>query len=275
MAKVAGITARSMFFALSKLLGFFALPSNTLIAIGLLGLVLLCTRYTRLASWLIVTSVVLIAIAGLSPLGNALILPLEQRFPSWDASRGAPQGIVLLGGMVIPDVSAARGSVSLNDAAERITATAELARRYPDARIIMTGGSSALIFEEGAEAAFAVQQLVALGVAHDRITAEEQSRNTIENAVFSRLIADPKPGERWLLVTSAYHMPRAMAVFRAADFPVEAYPVDWRTLGSADLVRPFASLSEGLRRTDTAVHEWVGLFVYWLTGKTRTLFPAP
>jgi len=264
-----------MFFTLSKLLGFFALPSNFLIAIGILGLVLLCTRFMRLASWLIVTSLVLIAILGLSPLGNALILPLEDRFPPWDASHGPPDGIILLGGMISPDVSAARGTVALNEAAERITATAELARRYPNARIIVTGGSSALIFDEGPEAPFAVRQLQALGVAHDRITAEEQSRNTIENAVFSRLIANPKPGQRWLLVTSAYHMPRAMAVFRAADFPVEAYPVDWRTRGPADLLRPFGSLGDGLRRTDTAVHEWVGLFVYWLTGKTRILFPAP
>ncbi len=264
-----------MFFTLSKLLGFFALPSNLLISIGVLGLILLCTRFTRLASWLIVTSLVLLVVAGLSPLGNALILPLEQRFPPWDAARGAPDGIVLLGGMISPDVSEARGAVALNEAAERITVTAELARRYPNARIIMTGGSGALIFDEGSEAMFAVRQLEALGVAHDRITAEEQSRNTIENAVFSRLIVNPKPGERWLLVTSAYHMPRAMGVFRAADFPVEAYPVDWRTRGPADLVRPFLSLSDGLQRTDTAAHEWVGLFAYWITGKTTALFPGP
>ena len=128
------------------------------------------------------------------------------------------------------------------------------------------------MFDEGVEAPFAVRQLEALGVARDRITAEEQSRNTIENAVFARLIANPKPGERWLLVTSAYHMPRAMAAFRAAGFPVEAYPVDWRTRGSNDLVRPFASLSEGLRRTDTAVHEWIGLFAYRLSGKTELIF---
>lgn len=264
-----------MFFSLSKILGFFAYPSNVLIAIGLLGLVLLLTRFTRLASWLIVTSLVLIAVAGLSPLGNALILPLEQRFPPWDASRGPPDGIVLLGGMISPDVSAARGAVALNEAAERITVTAELARRYPNARIVLTGGSNALIFDEGVEAVFAVRQLEALGVAHDRIAAEEQARNTIENAVFSRLVANPKPGERWLLVTSAYHMPRAMAVFRAAGFPVEAYPVDWRTRGPIDMVRPFASLGDGLRRTDTAVHEWAGLLAYRLTGKTADLFPAP
>jgi uncharacterized SAM-binding protein YcdF (DUF218 family) len=117
--------------------------------------------------------------------------------------------------------------------------------------------------------------LEALGVAAERITAEEQSRNTIENAVFSRLLANPKPGERWLLVTSAYHMPRAMAAFGAAGFAVEAYPVDWRTRGPIDAFRPFSSLGDGLRRTDTAMHEWVGLLTYRLTGKTAALFPGP
>jgi uncharacterized SAM-binding protein YcdF (DUF218 family) len=264
-----------MFFTLSKIFGFFTVPSNLLMGIGLIGLVLLCTRYTRLASWLIVTSLVLIAIAGLSPLGNALILPLEQRFPAWDASRGPPDGIVMLGGAISPNVSAARGGVALNEAAERLTATAELARRYPNARIILSGGSNTLVFDEEIEAVFAVRQLEALGVARERITAEEQSRNTIENAVFSRLIANPKPGERWLLVTSASHMPRAIASFRAAGFPVDAYPVDWRTRGPIDAVVPFSSLSDGLQRTDTAVHEWIGLVAYKLSGKTAELFPAP
>ncbi len=264
-----------MFFTLSKILGFFALPSNLLMTIGLVGLVLLLTRFTRLASWLVVTSLVLIAVAGWSPLGNALILPLEQRFPPWDASRGPPDGIVILGGAIAEDVSAARGAVALNEAAERLTVGAELARRYPNARIVFSGGNSSLIFEGGAEATFAVRQLLALGVAHERITAEEQSRNTIENAVFSRLIANPRPGECWLLVTSAYHMPRAMAAFRAAGFPVEAYPVDWRTRGSIDAAWPSASLGDGLRRTDTAVREWIGLVAYRLAGKTAELFPSP
>ena len=264
-----------MFFTLSKILGFFAAPSNLLISIGILGLILLCTRFTRLASWLIVTSLVLLAIAGLSPLGNALIIPLEERFPPWDSSRGAPDGIIVLGGAISPSVSAARGEVALDEAAERITATAELARRYPNARIIFSGGSGSLLYDEGPEAPYAVRQLLALGVDHDRITAEEQSRNTLENAAYSLLLANPKPGERWLLVTSAYHMPRAIAAFRAVGFAVDPYPVDWRTRGPADLVRPFSSLAEGLRRTDAAVREWIGLLVYWLTGKSTTLFPAP
>jgi uncharacterized SAM-binding protein YcdF (DUF218 family) len=264
-----------MFFALSKIAGFFALPANLLMAIGIAGLVLLCTRFRRLASWLLVTSVVFIAIAGWSPLGNVLILPLEQRFAPFDPSRGPPDGIVVLGGAIAPAVSAARGVVALNEAAERLTVTAALAHRYPKARIVFSGGSNAVFSDAIAEAPFAVDELEALGVAPDRITAEEQSRNTIENAVFSRLVAQPKPGERWLLVTSAYHMPRAVAAFRAAGFPVEAYPVDWRTRGPIDALVPFASLSDGLARTDAAVHEWIGLLTYRLSGRTKELFPAP
>jgi len=264
-----------VFFVLSKVIGFFALPSNLLIAIGVAGLVLLCTRFTRLASWLVVTSVALLAIVGLSPLGNALMLPLEQRFPPWDASRGAPDGIVVLGGAISLDVSAARGAVEFNESAERIIAAVELARRYPNARIVFSGGNNSLLASDAVEAAFAVREFQALGIAHERITAEEQSRNTIENAVLSRLIANPQPGERWILVTSAYHMPRAMAAFRAAGFPIEAYPVDWRTRGPIDALAPFKSVADGLGRTDTAVREWVGLVAYRLSGKTAELFPGP
>src|SRR6516164_8460824 len=235
-----------MFFVLSKTLGLFMAPSNLMVALGLIGIALLFTRFRRLASWLIVTSLVLIVFAGYSSLGNILMLPLEQRFPPWDLSRGAPDGIVVLGGSVIPEIAAARGDDSgLNESAERLTAAVELARKYPDARIIFTGGNSSLFENAPSEAAVAFHQLTALGVAPDRITAEEQARNTIENAVFSRLIAQPKPGERWLLVTSAFHMPRAIAVFRAAGFPVEAYPVDYRTRGPADATRLFRSVADG------------------------------
>ena len=264
-----------MFFVLSKTIGYLAMPSNLLMAIGLIGLVLLFTRFRRLASWLIVTSLVLIAVFGYSPLGRILLLPLEERFPPWDASRGAPDGIVVLGGAISPDISVARGVIALNGAAERVTVTAELARRYPNARIIFTGGTSSLDPTAPLEAPLAVKEFEALGVAHERITAEEQSRNTVENAVFSRLLADPKPGERWLLVTSASHMPRAIAAFRAAGFAVEAYPVNWHTRGSDDALELFTSFVGGLAMTDYAVHEWMGLVVYRLTGKTSELFPAP
>jgi uncharacterized SAM-binding protein YcdF (DUF218 family) len=264
-----------MFFILSKVLGVFASLSNLVIGLGLLGVLLLGTRLARVGRFLTVASLIALAVIGLSPLGNVLIIPLEDRFPPWDDTRGAPDGIVVLGGAITPDVSAARGEVALNEAAERVTAAVALARRYPAARIIYSGGTAALIFPEGSEAASAVRLFESLGIPQARIIAEEQSRNTVENAVFSLLLAMPQPGERWLLVTSGYHMPRAMGVFRRAGFPVEAYPVDWRTRGPQDALRPFSTLGSGLERADTAAREWVGLLIYWLTGRSAVLFPGP
>jgi uncharacterized SAM-binding protein YcdF (DUF218 family) len=264
-----------MFFYASKVLGFFAIPSNLIILLGIVGALLLRTRFARAGSGLVVGSLVLLAVIGLSPVGNALIVPLEDRFPPWDDRRGAPHGIVVLGGAISPDVSHVRNTVALNEAAERLTVVAELAKRYPDARIIFSGGSAALLFEERPEAEYALRLLESLGVPPGRVVAESKSRNTVENARFSRELAQPKPGERWLLVTSAYHLPRSVGVFRQAGFPVEAYPVDWRTRGSADILRPFATLGDGLRRTDTAVREWVGLVAYWLSGRSSELFPGP
>jgi uncharacterized SAM-binding protein YcdF (DUF218 family) len=263
-----------MFFVLSKVLGFFAIPSNLVISMGLFGLLLLPTRFVRAGRRLTVASVVVLALIGLSPLGNALILPLEQRFPAW-AGQGAPDGIVVLGGAVSTDVSAARNVVALNESAERMTVVAALARRYPNARLVFTGGSGALLFRDGTEAEFAVRLFETFGIARDRVITDDQSRNTAENAIFSRRLANPKPGETWLLVTSGYHMPRAVGIFRQHGFPVEAYPVDWRTRGMQDVVRPFFTMGDGIRRTDTAVREWVGLLIYWLTGQSSELFPGP
>jgi uncharacterized SAM-binding protein YcdF (DUF218 family) len=264
-----------MFFVLSKVLGFFAVPSNLVISIGLLGLVLLATRFHRAGRRLAFASLVTLAVLGLSPVGNALMLPLEERFPPWDPGRGAPHGIIVLGGSISPDVSAARSEVALNESAERMTVAATLAQRYPAARILFTGGNGALMQDEMAEAEFALRLFASFGIARGRILVEDRSRNTIENAVFSKRIAQAMPGERWLLVTTAYHMPRAVGAFRKVSFAVEPYPVDWRTNGRADLLRPFQAVSSGLQRTDTAVREWVGLAVYWLTGRSSALFPGP
>jgi uncharacterized SAM-binding protein YcdF (DUF218 family) len=264
-----------MFFVLAKILGFFAAPSNVLIVLGLLGVALMATRWRRGGRRLAVFSLVLLAIAGLSPIGNAVILPLEDRFPPWDASRGAPVGIICLGGALETIVSPARGEVSLNEAAERMTAIAELARRFPEARIVFSGGSGRLIYGGTTEAELAARLFASFGIARDRILLEDKSRDTLENARFTKALVQPKAGERWLLVTSAYHMPRAVGLFRAEGFPVEAFPVDYRTRGAIDMLRPFSMLGDGLRRTDTAVREWIGLIVYRLSGRTNALFPGP
>src|ERR1700704_914427 len=157
-------------YVLSKIAGFFVVPSNLIILVGIGGVLLLWTRFA--GRRLLVASVVLLAVAGLSPLGNMLILPLEQRFPAWDASRGGPDGIVVLGGAVTADIAAARNDVALNDAAERMTATVELARRYPNARIIFSGGDGSLVYG-GNESDGALRLFERLGLAPGRVEVED------------------------------------------------------------------------------------------------------
>ena len=264
-----------MFFLLSKTLGTMLLPVNFLIGAGVLGAILLVTRYAVLGRKLLATSAVLLALCGFSPVGKLLILPLEQRFPPWDPSRGAPDGIVVLGGGIEPDLSAAHGRPILDHSGDRLVAAAELARQYPNARIVYSGGNANLVGDDSAkEADYALSMLESLGVAKARLTAERLSRNTVENAEFVKTIANPKEGERWLLVTSAFHMPRSIGLFRRAGFKVEAYPVDWRASPSQAL--SFSSVAmNGLERTEVAMREWIGLAAYRLTGKTDDFLPGP
>jgi uncharacterized SAM-binding protein YcdF (DUF218 family) len=263
-----------VFFFLSKTLGLILLSVNFLIGIGVLGALLLLTRRAALGRRLLAASVLLLALCGFSPLGKWLFLPLESRFPPWDASHGAPDGIIVLGGGINPDLSAARGLPVLTRSADRIVATAELARRYPQARIVYSGGSGNLVARNAKEADYALSVLEALGVAKERLTVDRLSRNTTENAEFVKALVKPREGEHWLLVTSAFHMPRSIGVFRKAGFPVEAYPVDWR-VSKVDVLSFSPLAIEGLELTHTAIREWIGLTVYWATGRTETFFPKP
>jgi uncharacterized SAM-binding protein YcdF (DUF218 family) len=264
-----------LFFVISKTLGIMLLPTNFMIGLGLIGMMLLATRFRRLGRRLMVVSLVLLAICAWSPLGKLVLYPLESRFPAWDASKGAPDGIIVLGGPLDADLSVAHGTAVISAAGDRVVAGAVLAHRYPNARLLYTGGSANLLSNDAKEADYAAELFEDLGIARSRLLMERNSRNTLENAEFSKTMANPKPGERWVMVTSAFHMPRAVGLFRKAGFAVEAYPVDWK-LGKGSGVFTFSNIAgDGLARIDPAVREWMGLIAYWLAGKTDALLPGP
>ncbi|WP_213286526.1 YdcF family protein [Bradyrhizobium sp. sGM-13] len=264
-----------MFFVLSKTLGFLLLPTNLLIGIGFVGAILLFTRFASLGRKLVIAAVLLLVICGLSPLGNLLLYPLEQRFPPWDGARGGPDGIIVLGASIEADLSTAHGTPVVRSSPDRLIAAAALAHRYPKARIVFSGGSAKLISNDAREADFAGAIFESLGIDKSRLIMERGSRNTQENAEFSKRLLAPKEGERWLLVTSAFHMPRSIGLFRKAGFAVEPYPVDWR-VGGCDDVFDFTNIAiDGLGRTDVAVREWMGLIAYRATGKIDELLPGP
>lgn len=264
-----------MFFFLSKTIGKMLLPTNFLIGLGVIGALLLATRWASRGRRLMVFSALMLAVCGFSPLGTWLLYPLESRFPPWDAARGAPDGIIILGGSIDADLSVAHGGAVVRSEADRIIAAAVLARQYPNARILFTGGSANLLSNDAREADYAGGLFESLGVAKARLIMERRSRNTQENVEFSKALVAPKSGERWLLVTSAFHMPRSVGLFRKAGFAVEPYPVDWRVGGRSDLLAFFSVADEGLGRTELALREWMGLIAYRASGKIDELLPGP
>jgi uncharacterized SAM-binding protein YcdF (DUF218 family) len=264
-----------MFFLLSKTIGALLVPSNFIIAIGAIGLILTSSRYQSVGRKLLACSVAALLVCGYIPIGKLLLVPLETRFPPWDAGDGEPAGIIVLGGGIDPVLSLARGTPAISSAGARIVVAAALARQYPHARLVYAGGNSDLLQKEEKEADVAAAVFESLGIARDRVRIERQSKNTEENVRLSKSLADPKPGERWLLVTSAFHMPRSIGIFRKAGFVVQPYPVDWKTAGWSDVLTIHSDFLTGLSLTDLAVHEWMGLLAYRITGRTSELLPSP
>lgn len=261
-----------MFFIASKALWFLAAPSALLILGALIG----AAYSSRLSGQLLAFAcLALLLVVGAAPLGALAIAPLENRFPAPPADLPAPYGIVVLGGAIDDDISRARGQTTFDEGAERLTETAILARRYPSARIVYSGGSNSLSGRPSSEAEEGRKLLVALGVDPQRVTIEPRSRNTDENARFTAAMVHPESGQTWLVVTSAFHMPRAMGLFRKAGFDAVAAPVDFRTEGQGRDWRLNANLPRGLELFDLAVHEWIGLAAYRLSGRIESFFPAP
>ena len=257
-----------MFFVLSKTLGIMLLPTNFLIGVGLLGAMLLATRWASLGRKLMVASIVLLAICGFSPLGNWLLYPLEQRFPPWDAARGAPDGIVVLGGSIDADLSAAHGGAVVTHAADRIIAAAALARRYPNARIVFSGGSANLISDDAAGSRLRRALFESLGISKERLTMERRSRNTQENAEFSKAMVDAEKRRAMAagdLGLSYAALGRPVSQGGICRRAVSGGLAGRRALRTSWRFRP--SPSRGWDAPTSRMREWIGLVAYWVTGK--------
>lgn len=265
-----------MFFVISKILWPLVSPVHLLLFASAIGaLAGAGQRFRHAGQAVALVCLAILLLAGVLPGAVLLIRPLEDRFPPPRENMAPPAGIVVLGGAILDDIGEARGEVTIGEGAGRLIEAAILARRYPDARIVFTGGSNSLIARVSKEGEQAKRLFVELGVAPERILLETRSRNTDENARFTRDLVSPQPGQIWLLVTSAYHMPRAMGVFRHAGFDVVAYPTDYNTFGDSRDWRLLSETPPRLRLFDIAVHEWIGLIAYRLAGKIDDWLPGP
>lgn len=259
-----------MLYVASKLLQGIFDPGNLLLILLAIGVWRLIASRRRQGMGLVVLVLIVGVAVAVVPVAELPLVPLEARFPVLRTLPDKVDGIVVLGGAVDPERTAEYGQVALNQAAARVTETLRLAQRYQTARIVLSGGIGGLLHEPITEAAATARLLTELGVARSRLVLEDRSRTTHENAVFSKQLVDPKPGEVWVLVTSAWHMPRAVGCFRKIGWPVVADPVDFEATR-----RLHISFIEGLNAVNKAEHEWLGLVGYYVAGWTSTLLPGP
>jgi uncharacterized SAM-binding protein YcdF (DUF218 family) len=260
-----------MLFVASKLFWAVAAPGNLLLLLLLAGLLAMALGRRRGFRLALAATLALAAVAVL-PLGQWLALPLEARFPQ-PKLPARIDGVIVLGGAVEPAITKAHGQVALNEAGARIVEAFILARQHPEAKLLLSGGNASIFPHPGEDEAEDTRRLfLALGIAPQRILVEGRSRNTYENALYSRALADPKPGGVWVLVTSAMHMPRAVGCFRRVGWNVLPYPVDFHTTAhpGVDFL-----LADHLGLMDLAAKEWVGLVAYRLLGRIDEVFPGP
>ncbi len=254
-------------FIAAKLLAFLTQPLAW-VALLMLAAVLLTPRRPKAGQRLGASAIALLLLLGWEPLPDALIRHLEAQHPALPPS-AKPQayaGVVVLGGALESGyVWTTPGQSALNDAAERMTEVLPLLRRQPGLQVLFTGGEGELFGGGLSEAGRAKQFFTSHGIPAQQLLYESASRTTFENALLSKAVPGVNPAAPWLLLTSAWHMPRAMATFRKTGWNVTAYPVDFR----AGLDTPLTqySMDQGAKKWKLALHEWLGLLAYRLSGK--------
>lgn len=260
-------------FVLSKILWVLGSPGSLLLISLCIGTLLLWTRWRRIGRTVLAATAAAMLLLTVLPVGRFVLTSLENRFPTLERLPDKIDGIIVLGGAVNQTITQARHQPSFNGSAERMTEFVALARLHPEARLVFSGGSALIFDTELKEAPVARAFFASMGMDVARIVFEDSSRNTYENALYTRDVMKPLPGETWVLITSAFHMPRAYGCFSRVGWKVLPYPVDYVTTGRYDL-SPGFSLLGGLSSLEFGIHEWLGMIVYRLLGYTDTWFPA-
>ena len=262
-----------MFFVVSKVFWVLAQPVSLTFLLGLLGWVLAAFGRKRLGLLAGGLGLLLLGVSAFTTSGALLIAPLEDRFQRPSVMPATVSTIVMLGGATSGRVSTRRQIAELSEAGDRLTETLRLSRLYPEARIVLSGGAGLLVPDGESEAQTAQRFFVDLGVDPARLVLEGESRNTDENAEMTKAMIGDVSGNL-VLVTSAFHMPRSVGIFRKVGLEVIPWPTDYRSAGNEtvgiDIVNPVLNVTT----TGVAIREWIGLLVYSWTGRTSELFPA-
>ena len=263
-----------MFPVLTRIFWLLVQPVTLAVLLLLLGW-LLSFRVKRLWSRIFLAlSLLIFLVTGFTTAGYLLIMPLENRFER-PAEPARIDGIVVLGGGMDGEVNDVRGGFELNRSGDRMVEAVRLALRHPEAKVVIAAGPAALAMEQEAEAYAAQRLFESFGIARERLILDDKSRNTEENAQFAKQLAGPDSGQTWLLVTSAFHMPRSVGLFRKASFSVVPWPADYLASGAEGVRFKIDQSPENIAVATIALREWAGLLGYWMVGKIDEVLPGP
>lgn len=262
----------NIFFYASKLIWILVSPDSLLLIFMLFSLVLFYTGKNKPAKYLLSITSSLFIIIAFFPVGEWLLYPLESRFQANPDLPEKVDGIIVLSGAENTELSYLWNQIELNAAVERDLSFIELANKYPDAKLIFTGGTGSLINQNLKGADVAQNLFEQLGFNSKKIIFERESRNTYENVIFSKNLIKPHSNENWVLITTGWHMPRSVGIFCKADWPVIPYPVDHQTK-KGKLFRIDFDLATNLDVLKTGIKEWIGLIAYYFSGKTTSSIP--
>ncbi len=262
-----------MSFVLPRLLWLAFNPLSILLVLICIALLLQLSVWRRAGRRLLFFCAAIMVLLSILPVGNLMIAALESQYPPLQRLPERVDGVIVLGGAAQPSISFARNQTSVNGNAERLLTFAMLARRYPKATLAFSGGRGGLRSSVLSQADIVTRLFQEIGLDTQRIIFEDQARNTNDSP---RLIGErvkPKPGEVWLLVTSATHMARSLGVFRKQGWNVTAYPCDYRTAGLVESLALKFDIADGLYKFSQGSRIWTGLAAYYLMGRTSALLP--
>ncbi len=263
-----------MYWTLFPLFDQVAKPSNVLLVAMAAAVLAAAILRWRWVSWVAALAMVAYIGASVVPIGEWLLIPLEDRFPAADPPPDEVAGILVVSQRISGEIAEARGR--LQGPGSELSALIELGRRYPNARIVLTGIGESTSSRTMSQTAWVRAFLLAQGFDADRVVFADDARsNHLDMFTLAYAEAAPAADETWLLVQTAAEIPRSIGVTRELGWQLEPWPVNYRTTGERKPLAPHLRPTYYLFLIDVAVREYAMLSVYFNRGWTSARFPAP
>ncbi|MET0172177.1 MAG: YdcF family protein [Agrobacterium vaccinii] len=260
-------------FYLSKIVWLLLQPLSLAFFLCLAGALLALLGSRKAGAALSFFAALVLFVTLYTTTGSVALQALEDHVRKPSADPADLSCIIVLGGALENQVTTSRGGIELNQAADRFVETARLALKYPQAKILVSGGDGSISGAYEGEANASERFFSGFGISSERLIKENGSRNTFENTLNTAALLKERGLADCLLITSAFHMPRSLGLFRHARLAVTPWPVDYRTTGIEKLGFDFTQPSLNAQQTATAAREWMGLVGYYLSGRTGSLLP--